>query len=306
MAPVQADFFGLAKAKTREAGGMAKDRIIALCADDYGLSHGVSVGILEALDAGRLTAVSALVNGSRWPAMGRALLRHCQNADVGLHFNLTLGRSLGFMPKFAPIGTFPSVSEVIRLAMRRKLPMDEIRAEIDRQLDRFEAVMERRPDFVDGHQHVHVLPGIREALLEAMMARNLAGRAWVRDASDDLHRIVLRGAHARKALAVRALSSGFQRAANWRGFAVNDGFSGFSDFDPGKDYAKAFETYLRAPGRRHLIMCHPGHVDEELKAQDPVTITREQELAFLLSPRFPEMLEKRGLKLARLSGAATR
>lgn len=279
---------------------MSKDRVIAICADDYGISYAVSVGILEALDAGRLTAVSALVNGPRWPAMGRELLRHCQNADVGLHFNLTLGRPLGYMPTFAPTGTFPPIAKVGSMAMRGKLPMEEIRAEIDRQLDRFEAVMERRPDFVDGHQHVHGLPGIREALLDVMLARRLAGRAWLRDSADSLHRIALRGAHARKALAVRAVSSGFQRAANWRGFATNDGFAGFSDFDPGKDYAKSFETYLRAPGKAHLVMCHPGHVDEELKAQDPVTITREQELAFLLSPRLPEMLEKRGLKLGRL------
>jgi predicted glycoside hydrolase/deacetylase ChbG (UPF0249 family) len=282
---------------------MSKNRIIALCADDYGLSYGVSVGILEALDAGRLTAVSALVNGPRWPAMGRELLRHCQSADIGLHFNLTLGRPLGRMPIFAPTGTFPPIAKVIRMATRGKLPMDEIRGEIDRQLDRFEAVIERRPDFVDGHQHVHGLSGISEALLDAMLARRLAGRAWVRDAADGVHRIALRRAHVGKALTVRALSAGFHRAANWRGFATNDGFAGFSDFDPGKDFAKSFETYLRAPGRAHLIMCHPGHVDEELKALDPVTITREQELAFLLSPRLPEMLEKRGLKLARLSEA---
>ncbi|PPD42141.1 MAG: hypothetical protein CTY15_12550 [Methylocystis sp.] len=282
---------------------MAKDRIVAICADDYGISYGVSIGILEALDAGRLTAVSALVTGPRWPAMGRELLRHSSDADIGLHFNLTLGRPLGRMPTFAPTGSFPPVSKVIRMAMRGKLPMDEIAGEIDRQFDRFEAVTERRPDFVDGHQHVHCLPGVRDALLEAMLARKMAGRAWLRNAADGLHRIARRRAHARKALAVRALSSGFERAANWRGFALNDGFSGFSDFDPGKDYAQSFETYLRAPGRLHLIMCHPGHVDEELKAQDPVTITREQELAFLLSPRLPEMLEKRGLKLGRLSAA---
>lgn len=279
---------------------MAKERVIALCADDYGLSYGVSAGILKALDAGRLTAVSVLVNGPRWPAMGRQLLRHAATADIGLHVNLTLGRPLGPMPKFAPSGVFPPVSQVIRLALRGKLPTDEIRAEIDRQFDRFEAVIERRPDHVDGHQHVHVLPGIRTALLDAMESRKLAGRAWLRDAGDGLHRIAARGAHARKALAVRALAAGFRREATWRGFTVNDGFAGFSDFDPGRDYAAAFETYLRAPGRRHLIMCHPGHVDDELTAQDPVTITREQELAFLLSPRMPQMLEKRGMKLVRL------
>ncbi|WP_036281178.1 ChbG/HpnK family deacetylase [Methylocystis sp. ATCC 49242] len=282
---------------------MAKERIVAICADDYGLSHGVSVGILKALDAGRLTAVSALVNGPRWPAMGRELARRGHSADLGLHFNLTLGRPLGSMPNFAPTGTFPPVSRVIRMALRGKLPMEEIRAEIDRQFDRFEAVLERRPDHVDGHQHVHVLPGIRQALLEAMAARKLDGRAWLRDAGDSLHRIAARGAHARKALAVRTLSAGFRRAAQRRGFSVNEGFAGFSDFHPGHDYAAAFETYLRAPGRRHLIMCHPGHVDDELKAQDPVTITREQELAFLLSPRLPQMLEKRRMKLGRLSEA---
>ncbi len=280
---------------------MAKERMVALCADDYGLSHGVSAGILEALDAGRLTAVSALVNGPRWPAMGRELLRRAHDADIGLHFNLTLGRPLAAMPKFAPEGKFPPLAKVVRMALRHRLPMDEIRAEIDRQFDRFEAVMERAPDHVDGHQHVHVLPGIRTALLDAMSARKLQDRAWLRDAGDGLVRIVARGAQARKALAARSLAAGFKRAARKRGFKVNDGFAGFSDFHPGRDYAKAFQTYLRAPGRRHLIMCHPGHVDDELKTLDSVTITREQELAFLLSPRLPEMLEKRGLQLARLS-----
>jgi len=282
---------------------MAKERIIALCADDYGLSHGVSLGILKALDAGRLTAVSALVSGPRWPAMGRELRRRADKADVGLHFNLTLGRPLGPMPGFAPKGQFPPLATLVRQALRGKLPIEEIRAEIDRQLDRFEAVMEHTPDFVDGHQHVHALPGVRDALLEALDARRLAGRAWLRNPADGAHRIALRRAHARKALTVRSLTAGLRRAAKRHGYAVNDGFAGFSDFNPGKDYARAFESYLRAPGRRHLVMCHPGHVDDELKALDPVTTTREQELAFLLSPQLPELLARRGFRLARLSEA---
>jgi predicted glycoside hydrolase/deacetylase ChbG (UPF0249 family) len=282
---------------------MGKDQIVALCADDYGLSYGVSAGILEALDAGRITAVSALVNGPRWPAMGLELVRRGRGADIGLHFNLTLGRPLSSMPKFAPNGEFPPLPQVVRMAFKKELPLDEIRQEIDRQFDRFEAVMDRPPDHVDGHQHIHVLPGIRTALLDAMSARNLKGRTWVRDAGDVLHRILTRGANARKALAAFSLASGFSREARYRGFDVNDGFAGFSDFHPSFDYAKAFQSYLRAPGRRHLIMCHPGHVDEDLRKLDTVTITREQELAFLLSPKLPAMLEKRGLRLGRLSQA---
>jgi predicted glycoside hydrolase/deacetylase ChbG (UPF0249 family) len=283
---------------------MAGKATIALCADDYGLSYGVSAGILKALEAARVTATSALTNGPRWPAMGRELARRGFDADVGLHFNLTLGRPIAAMPKFAPSGEFPKIGAIIRPAMTGKLPMDEIRAEIDRQLDRFEAVMERAPDFVDGHQHVQVLPGIREALLEALERRGLAGKVWLRDSADDPHRIFLRRAQMQKAFVVRSLASGFHRAATWRRFAVNDGFAGFSDFNPGRDYGDQFATYLRALGKRHLIMCHPGHVDDDLRALDPVTVTREQELAFLLSSRFTDLLEARGVTLGRLSSAA--
>ncbi len=277
-------------------------RTIAICADDYGLSYGVSAGSLEAVEAGRLSAVSAMTNMPRWPAMGRELARRGVDADVGLHLNLTLGRPLTAVPNFAPQGAFPPLSAILRPALSGKLPLGEIRAEIDRQLDRFEAVMERAPDFVDGHQHVHVLPGIRAVLLDALEARGLAERIWLRDCGDAPHRILSRGAHVRKALTVRGLASGFRRAARTRGFRLNEGFSGFSDFNPGRDYAAHFARYLRARGRDHLIMCHPGHVDEELRALDPVTISREQELAFLLSPRFAELLAERDLTVARVGG----
>jgi predicted glycoside hydrolase/deacetylase ChbG (UPF0249 family) len=279
---------------------MLPARSIALCADDYALSMGVSLGILEALEAKRLSAVSAMTNCAVWPAMGRELARRGLDADIGLHFNLTLGAPLTSMPKFAPSGAFPPVREVIGRAMRGKLPMEEIRAEIDRQLDRFIAVMGRAPDHLDGHQHVHALPGIRTALFEALESRDLAGRVWLRDAGDKLFRIFLRGSDVRKAVAVRAIGRGFKREAKERGFPLNDGFAGFSDFDPQADYAARFESYLRAPGERHLVMCHPGRVDEDLRALDPVTVTREQELAFLLSPAFDEVMALRGARLVRL------
>lgn len=280
---------------------MAKTRPVALCADDYGLSHGVSVGILQALSAGALTAVSAIVTGARWPAMGRELVRDDPDADLGLHLNLTLGRPLGPMPTFAPKGLLPPVSAVIRQSVLGRLPVEEIRPEIDRQLDRFEAVTGRPPDHVDGHQHVHMLRGVREPLLEALVDRGLAGRVWLRNAGDAPHRIAVRRAQTRKALAVRSLGAGFTRAAIAHGFMLNDGFAGLSSFRADRDYARLFESYLRAPGRRHLVMCHPGLVDDDLRAQDAVTTTRAQELAFLLSPRLPEALERRHMRLSRLS-----
>lgn len=280
---------------------MVKEKVVALCADDFGLSYGVSLGILEAVTAGRLTGVSAIVTGPGWPAMGRELARRAPDADIGLHLNLTLGAPLGPMPKFAPQGIFPPIAKVIRLAVRGKLPLDEIEAEIDRQIDQFEAVIDKAPDHLDGHQHVHVLNPIRDIIFDALIKRGLEGQVWLRDVSDTMHRIFSRRSQISKALSVRTLAKGFAKDARQRGFEVNNGFSGFSDFDPAKDYAQQFQRYLRFPGPRHVIMCHPGHVDEDLKRLDPVTITRAQELEFLLSPKLIELLENNGILLARLS-----
>ena len=65
------------------------------------------------------------------------------------------------------------------------------------------------------------------------------------------------------------------KKAEAAGFALNDGFAGFSDFDAAGDFAADFASYLTAPGTRHLIMCHPGRVDAELARLDPVTASRE-------------------------------
>ena len=50
-------------------------------------------------------------------------------------------------------------------------------------------------------------------------------------------------------------------------------------------------------------MCHPGVIDDALRRLDPVTATREQELAFLLSPRFEAVAARSGAELARLPRA---
>ena len=161
----------------------------------------------------------------------------------------------------------------------------------------------RAPDFVDGHQHVQVLPGIAEILLAELSARGLAGKCWLRDSADRPRRIFARGKHWGKALTVAGLARGFRARARAAGFALNDGFAGFSDFDAGGDYGADFSTYLLAPGPRHLVMCHPGHVDDELARLDPVTASRERELAFLLSPSFLEIAAAAGARLKRWSAS---
>lgn len=273
-----------------------------LCADDFALSPGVSRGILEALDAGRLSATSVMTTRPSWPPSARELRRLSRRADIGLHLDLTLGAPLGPMPAFAPNGVLPDVYRVLGEARKGLLPEHEIRDEIERQIDAFVDAFGEAPDFVDGHQHVQVFPQVRTWLLDTLTARGFAGKVWLRDSGDRPSRILRRRSEPPKAAGIAFLARGFAREVRQRGFSVNDGFAGFSRFDPARDYAADFARYLRAPGRRHLVMCHPGHCDDELVAVDSVTHTRERELAFLLSGEFPRLLESMSARLARFAG----
>ena len=263
------------------------------------MTPGVSRGIVEALDAGALNATSAMTTSDWWPDHAPALQPFAGRADIGLHLNLTLGPPLGAMPVLAPEGRLPPVGEVLRRARRKALPLDEIEAEIERQADRFALVFGRPPDHVDGHQHVHALPSIRRRVLAVLNRRGW--RPWLRDSGDSPLRVLRRRRCLPKALGLAWLTGGLRAAVRSSGLDVNEGFSGFSSFDPGETYADLFESYLVAPGPRHLVMCHPGYVDAELKRLDPVVDTRERELAFLLSPAFREITARRGMRLVRLS-----
>ena len=265
-------------------------RYLKICADDYGLTQAVSSGILEAVEAGRLDATGAMTTRPFWNIAARDLASLGSAVEVGLHLDLTLGPPLTRMPTLAPNGKLPSIGALIRLSQAGRLPKAEIRAEIAAQIDAFGDHYGRAPAFIDGHQHVHMLPGIRDWLFEAATARGLSGQIWMRDSADRFSRILKRGVEVPKALIVALAGRGFGKAAQAHGFATNEGFAGYSAFDPQRSYANDFSCYLLAPGQRHLIMCHPGRVDYELEQIDPATYSREQELEFLLSDRFRDVL----------------
>jgi predicted glycoside hydrolase/deacetylase ChbG (UPF0249 family) len=256
--------------------------MIILCADDYALTEGVARAVGELAAARRISAASALVTTPHWPAMAQRLVVHRGRIAVGLHLNLTLGGPLGAMPRFAPQGAFPKRDAVLARALSGLVPRREIGAEIERQVDAFERHLGFAPDHIDGHEHVHALPGIRGCLF-AVVARRYPGvKPLVRDPSDNWSAIRARGAPLGKALAVAALALGFGPTARRRGIPTNRGSSGFSSFDVSELYAEELERALRQPGPRHIAMCHPGHADAELAAIDPVVERRHMEYEALM------------------------
>ena len=267
-----------------------------LCADDFAMTEGVSRSILELLALGKLSATGAMTNRPHWKRLAAELGSFSGRADLGLHLNLTCAAPLGAMKRVAPTGMLPRLGDLARAAATSAAARAEIAGEIGRQLGVFEDALGRAPDFVDGHQHVHVLPGVRRAVLRAIQRRYPEGAVYLRDPADSARAIRQRGVAVGKALVIAGLALGLRSQALRRGIPVNRGFSGVSPFDPERDFGADLRHFLIAPGAAHLVMCHPGHIDDELATLDPVIATRALEHAALAA-----FVPPPGFRIARFS-----
>lgn len=268
---------------------------LILCADDYGLAPGVSRAIAALLAAGRLSATGCMTLTRFWPDHAAALRPLAGQADIGLHLTLTDFAPLGPLPHLAPQGRLPTLPQLLMGALLRRLPAAEVAAELERQLDAFEQHLGRPPAFLDGHKHVQQFPVVRETVIDLWQRRLRGAGTWLRIGDRPLLAAGLKG------LAITGLGRGLRRRAVQAGISANDRFSGIYDLTDRVSYATLFERFLAdiADGQRPLIMCHPGEVDAELIAVDPVTVAREAERRFFAGPDFLPLLQRYGLTLSR-------
>ncbi|MER2604363.1 MAG: ChbG/HpnK family deacetylase [Siculibacillus sp.] len=272
-----------------------------MCADDFGHSEDVDVAVIDLAERGRLTAAGCMVGGPAFAADAPRLVALADRIDMGLHFALTDFLPLGPMPGLTDGARPPSLKTVLTRALTGRLPYEEIKAEIGRQVGRFREITGRDPDFVDGHQHVHVFPTVRAALFACFDEGVLdARRTWLRDCAESPIAAIRRGIEVPKVLFISALSAGFGRAARRRGIRVNDGFRGITAFDPAQ-VERLFPKFLEGEGRAPLVMCHPATTAIPAPAGDPIAAARRAEWAYLASERFAADLARAEVSPARPS-----
>jgi predicted glycoside hydrolase/deacetylase ChbG (UPF0249 family) len=111
--------------------------------DDFGASRGINRGIIEAHRRGILTSTSLIVT-TPWSEEAALLSRATPALSVGLHVHLTQQREL-----YAGL-----------------VDGDGIRAEIQRQVLRFQELMGRPPSHLDSHHNTHRDPRLLPHFLD--------------------------------------------------------------------------------------------------------------------------------------------
>lgn len=247
-------------------------RYLLVQADDFGMSEGVTAGIVEAMDRGIVTGASAMVCDrnhraiiSRWASSVRG--------RIGIHLQLTDGTPLS-RPERVPSlvdesGRFPRRRDQLKAPHRDEILL-EWRAQMQALRD-----LGIEPNHLDTHHTVHQLPVVVEAY---------------RALSEENH------------LPVRGASYEFNRQMRDRGIPCAHQYTCLWTGQPVKPEAfcralRVFALYTPDPGYVE-IGCHPAHVDDELARSSRYTTRREEELAVLCDPQLRRSIEELGYELA--------
>ena len=267
-------------------------RVLALCADDFGLAPGISAGIARLARAQRLTAISCITNSKHWEASAPLLAKLPASVDTGLHINLTEGRPLS--PRLAKLWPkLPALPLLIVRAHLGLLPRAELRSEVHAQLAAFRAATGVAPKFIDGHQHVHHLPVLRGIILD--MVEHVQPLPALRNTG----RVLGPGSGTKRWLIENTGGRALARELAQRVMLHNPALLGAYDFiDP--NYRALMQAWLaELPLEGGLLFCHPG----EAAAGDPpdaIGAARVRELAYLGSDTFAQDLAAAGVTLGRV------
>ncbi len=259
-------------------------------ADDFGFTHDVNSGIVEAHQRGILTATTLMANGAAFDDAIR-LARANSGLDIGCHLVLVGGHSLLNRNRAFP----HTVRQLVQaLLLRQVRPFEELRAQVVKVLD-----AGLQPTHLDTHKHTHLLPPVLDAV--AQIAGEF-GIRWVRRPFD------LPITPAGTPRSTRVISRGltlvrrhFHRVLARHGCRTTDHFAGFQM--TGRFEAADLIALLRAlPEGTTEFMTHPGHCGPELEAASTrLKSSRAQELAALTAPEVRRALDDFGVELTRYS-----
>ncbi len=277
-------------------------------ADDLGWTGGVNRGIAEAHRRGLVMSTSLLANGRAF-SDGIVIAQNNPDLGVGVHLNLSDG------PSTAPPASVKSLLNeageleggpetwLMKIAKRRLLS-EEVEREWDAQIQKVRDAGVQ-PSHLDGHKHVHMLPGLFEIALR--LAKKHGIRA-IRVSHEDskLRAILSEGKNQKtstlvkqgvQARGLKLLARDAKDMAHRAGIATTDYFCGIAQ--TGVLMRQGVERLLQIlPDGTTELMCHPGYADEELRqTRTRLQDSRQTELAILTDAAIRKLVATQGIRL---------
>ena len=152
-----------------------------LHADDLGLADGVDAAIIDLARKGKLQGASLLVNGPSAEAAVAAWRDLASPPPLTLHLCLTEGHGLPNCPDL-PSG-FGTLLLASLLPWQRQRFAPQLRTVLQQQINRYRQLTGLRHIRLDGHQHIHLVPLVMDAVVDLARAETIT---WVRTTREPL------------------------------------------------------------------------------------------------------------------------
>lgn len=124
---------------------------LVINADDFGYTKGITEGIIEGVKLGIIRSTTAMCN-MPYIEYGKELSVHYPELGIGVHLNLTVGKSLTKNRTLTDEqGNFLSKAEIYS----NELDMQEVYDEWKAQIEKFIEVFGKKPTHLDSHHSVH-------------------------------------------------------------------------------------------------------------------------------------------------------
>lgn len=277
-------------------------------ADDLGWTGGVNRGILEAFHNGIVTSTSLLANGAAF-AEGVEAARSAPGLGVGVHLNLSDGLPMADLQTVTSLlnnrGEFAGGPENLLLRRARGgLSLAEVEKEWEAQIQKTRSAG-IEPTHLDGHKHVHMLPGLFEIALK-LAKRHKIGAIRVSLEASSLRAALSFGAkqHAGvvmkqgvQARGLKLLARDAREQAAAAGISTADYFCGIAQ--TGELTREGVEQFLKSlPDGTTELMCHPGYADAALqKTHTRLQDSRQAELEILTDTGIRNLVASLGIRL---------
>lgn len=276
-------------------------RYLILHADDFGLTPGITNGILEAHTRGLLTSTSLIV-GAPDATRAARLCRDHARLGVGLHLAITQVRPM-LSPRripslLGPDGRFLSEPALVLERLDAgQLDLEQLRAEWEAQLL---AALELGLTLthVDGHHHLHLHPQLLPVVLELMQTHGISAIRLPRPETPatDPERPLSARARALREFLTRLPLEDARQAIQTAGPLTTDHFIGLEQ--AGRFTTEALvQALLQLQDGTTELMLHPGHPDETSGQLHSWDYDWEAELQALQAPLLANTIREAKIEL---------
>ena len=271
---------------------MSSQPLLIVNADDFGMTSGVSEGVLHAHRSGIVTSTSVLANGR---VLADYVPRLLDTPTLGVGAHLAVVGEDRPLLSAAEIPTLVGSSGRFALtwktflarALAGRVDLEHVRLEFTAQIDRLLG-LGLPIAHLDAHQHLQLWPGIADIVLTLAAQSRIAAVRVPR-----CRRTTITG------VGVSTLARRLARQADQRGICYTQDSVGIAV--AGHIDGRVLERFLATTAARRPasieLTVHPGSSDDPQRARYRWGYHWEQELATLTEPHARAAVTRAGLRL---------